>query len=490
MFQNTQQTQEIQQWNSVYKNPSLLWLLFILSALSFLTTIQLSYLGEEAVYTITSMEMAQNQQWMVPTLYGDNYARPPLLNWFMIPIAEILGWDQVLMVSRLMAGVATVATGLILFWLVKKLFADRFFAVLSALFYLSGDVLFRRGWLAYADPLFSLFVFASIALLWVSLEEKRKVLLLFAILNLMASFLTKAISGYIFYAVALMVVYWKSSHTKRQFLLQPWVLILHGFALFFPFFWYKYISQSAHGEGMIQELFIKWDIENLGSYVSKLLFYPLDTCLHWLPVSGIIVYYWIKTLKQNGKGNTQKNKQAFFNEPNLRVAVWIFGLNYIPYWLAPETHTRYLMPLYPFLAIIMAGLLMSLDLNLNKIKVVIYWMVAAILLKYGMAIWGLPFYEERYRGDYHAVAQDILSRTQSAALFTNNLTAIGLSVTAHINVLKWPEATLIKPPLDWQRGFLIADSADIPDTRISKEYILGRHRLYLLCRGQACETNY
>ena len=34
-----------------------LWLLYALAALSFLTTLHLPYVGEEGVYTITSLEM-------------------------------------------------------------------------------------------------------------------------------------------------------------------------------------------------------------------------------------------------------------------------------------------------------------------------------------------------------------------------------------------------------------------------------------------------
>jgi hypothetical protein len=65
------------------------------------TTLGLPYIGEEAVYTITSLEMRLNHDYFVTTLYGTNYGRPPLLNWLIIPLAEMLGWDRMLLASRL-----------------------------------------------------------------------------------------------------------------------------------------------------------------------------------------------------------------------------------------------------------------------------------------------------------------------------------------------------------------------------------------------------
>lgn len=97
------------------------WWLYAAAALSFATTLTLPYIGEEAVYTITSLEMRLNHDFLVNTLYGANYGRPPLLNWLIIPLAEMMGWERVLLASRLIAAVATVATGLVLAWLTLNL---------------------------------------------------------------------------------------------------------------------------------------------------------------------------------------------------------------------------------------------------------------------------------------------------------------------------------------------------------------------------------
>jgi hypothetical protein len=81
--------------------PTRLWLLYTLAAASFLTTLHLPYIGEEAVYTITSMEMWTQRDFLVPTLFGSLYGRPPLYNWLIIPLANLFGWDHVLVAARL-----------------------------------------------------------------------------------------------------------------------------------------------------------------------------------------------------------------------------------------------------------------------------------------------------------------------------------------------------------------------------------------------------
>ena len=89
----------------------LLWIAYAVAALSFVTTLTLPYVGEEAIYTIAAMEMKVRGEYFVNTLYGTNHGQPPLLNWLIIPLADSFGWQHVLVASRLVAACATTATG-------------------------------------------------------------------------------------------------------------------------------------------------------------------------------------------------------------------------------------------------------------------------------------------------------------------------------------------------------------------------------------------
>ncbi|HXH54684.1 MAG TPA: hypothetical protein VNK03_02950, partial [Gammaproteobacteria bacterium] len=388
-----------------------LWLIFAL--LSFLTTLSLPYIGEEAVYTLTSLEMAFNHEWFVPLFYGTPYTRPPLFNWFIIPLAYLLGWTHVLIASRLVAMAATACTSLVLMWLVQKCFKNKSLTLFCALIYLSGDVLFRRGWLAYADPLFSFCVFSAIACLWVAIEEERPQLLFFATIGLIASFLTKALTGYIFYGLSAAMLFYRYD-SKRFFLFKPLSLISHGVAIAFPFVWNATVTEGAHGSSMVHDVLAKLNFAQFTTYITKVLLFPFDVFVRWLPVSILAVYFIFQNRQKKIMVDILKNQYA-------KTAVWILIFNIMPYWLAPETHVRYIMPLYPLIAFVLGYMIWQL--GKNAIRTTFLTFVVCVMLRYVAGIWGFPYYEAHYRGNYEAVARDILSITQGRPLYANDVTA-------------------------------------------------------------------
>ena len=137
------------------------------------------------------MEMKARGEYFINTLYGTNHGQPPLLNWLIIPLADGLGWQHVLVASRLVAACATIATGLVLAWLVAALTQDERFAAFAALVYLTSDALIYHGWLAYTYPLFAFFTFAAIACLWVAATRRSLALAWVAAAAVSCAALTK-----------------------------------------------------------------------------------------------------------------------------------------------------------------------------------------------------------------------------------------------------------------------------------------------------------
>ena len=98
-----------------------------------------------------------------------------------------------------------------------------------------------------------------------------------------------------------------------------------------------------------------------------------------------------------------------------------------------------------------------------------------------------PLYQARYRGaNYAETAQIIRDRTQGPALYTNNVSASGLSVAAHINVARLPQPPLTFPPTKWVDGFVMAYEPDPKLGEVAAQYRPGGNVFYLLCRGAAC----
>ncbi len=445
------------------------WLVALAAAALF-APLGAPYVGEEGVYTLMALEMGRNHDWWQPTLFGMAYSRPPLFQWLTVPLAEFLGWRHVLAATRLVAIAATLGTAAILHRLVRGLGGDRDLALFAVLAFFSGDVLVKRGWLAYADPLFALFTFAAIGALILAVHRPRPGLLLPAVTALSLAFLSKVFTAYLFYGVALAVLLWR--HPNRGLLWRPSALLLHLAALVFPFAWHFWISGGRQGGDALPVILHKLQAIEPGPYLARLLGYPLETLLKLAPLS--LVALW---LRYRAPGWSPPAPQL-----PMALLLWVLGLNYLPYWLAPEGNIRYLMPLYPLFALLWAWWI--LGARAGGARLALRWMTAFVLLAGLWGLWGLPWFQaQRKNGDYPAVAAAILARTHGHPLYYRDTSATGLAVAAEIDLRRLPGPLLRAPPPDWDDGFLVSDR---PEGRVSARFDLPEHRLFLLCRGPAC----
>lgn len=414
------------------------------------------------------MEMAFYRDWITPTVYGANYGRPPFFNWLMLPFGFYFGWQPILIIARLITLFLTMSTAVGLMWFVRRIFHHRTLAIVAGVVYLSGDVLFRRGWLAYSDPLFSFFVFGAMALLWVAVLEKNRLFLALSLLSVIGAFLSKAYTGYAFYTGAWFIL--ALSRENRKFLLNGSNIVLQAVAFLFPLVWYLNVSQGAHGSVMLSDIMARFQLGNLISYGLKIVFFPIDIFLRWLPISGLLLYFGWEKINQKIFKDIQ--------EPKILTLLGIILLNLLPYWVAPETHPRYLMPLYPFIAIGLAYGVLTLEEK--KLKSIFWVFVVMIGARFGMGLWGFPYYERHYRGDYEAVAEDVLSIVQDAPLYADDGHFPAINVTAIIDAKLLPRAILVRPSFGKPGGYFLSKTKDIKNTVVKKEYYLGRHPLYLL----------
>jgi 4-amino-4-deoxy-L-arabinose transferase-like glycosyltransferase len=448
----------------------------VAAAASFLTTLELPYVGEEGVYTISSLEMWLSRDFLVSTLYGAVYGRPPLYNWVIIPVANLFGWDHVLAAARLVTAVATVLTGLVLAWLAVKLTSNRVLAALAALIYLSGDALFYRGWLAYSDPLFSLFVFSAIACLWVGLHEDRPVLVWLAVAAATCAFLTKVQTAYLFYGISLLVLCARRDYRAR--LLRPWPIFAHvaGAAAFL--LWHYVATSGANLQDTSHHLLHKATTVDLREYLRQLALFPLETLVRFLPASALAAWFWYRHHRQ-----PLSDGGAADGFP-LTPLVWLLVLNWLPYWLGPHSHIRYVLPLYPLFALLLAWLVSRT--GAARIKQAAYWLAAAIALKYAFGLWAFPAHQHKYRGDQIAAAARIEQRSEGFPTYANDDSATGLAVTARIDERRYPRAPLVRPPREWTDGFVLSYSPDQSLGEVAEVVTLRNDKIYLLCRGAAC----
>ena len=452
------------------------WWLYAAAALSFATTLTLPYIGEEAVYTITSLEMRLNHDFLVNTLYGANYGRPPLLNWLIIPLAEMMGWERVLLASRLIAAAATVATGLVLAWLTLNLTRNRKLAALSAAVFLSGDALFYRGWLAYSEPVFTLCIFGAIACLWVSVLRRRGMLLWVAALLLACGFLTKEQTAYLYYGVAFAALLLQRD--ARLYLFSVNSVLAHAAALVAVVVWNAVLTHGMQNitVGVIAQKLMTVEI---GDYLNQLWSFPLETVLRFIPASLIAIYFgW--------RQRTAPATDAAGAKFPWHVLLAMLSVNYLPYWLGPKTHIRYIMPLYPLISLLIAAAIWRC--GDRPVVIAARWLAAVVVLRYVIGLWGFPWYLQHYRGDYAGTAAQIAATTHGFPLYATDVSASGLSVTAHLDAMRYPEPYLRWPPPQWDSGFVLSYTPNAELGQVKASFRLGGNMLYLLCRGAACGT--
>jgi 4-amino-4-deoxy-L-arabinose transferase-like glycosyltransferase len=451
------------------------WRLYWVAALTFLPTLFFYYVGEEAIFPVSALEMWHQGEWLQRLLFGGDLEHMPLYTWLIMPLAAFVGWEFLLPVTRAITVSATVISGLVTAQLVMRLYGDRFLAAFSAVIFITlSDLFLYRGWLAYVDPLFSLFVFLAIATLWLACERRDSWYLFGAVLSLSAAFLSKALTAYTFYAGAALVLLFRAEY--RPFLLSWRSLIMHLAAFALPLVWFAAIAPArSQGNRMFAEITAKLAPEHLGGYLAKLVLYPLEFALACAPV--LFVALW----------HTVRNRQwpVAADDRHTRTALGILGLNFLPYWLAPHSHIRYLLPLFPLAALLLARGLLALGTPAQTSAR--RWIQGLIVVKLLLVLLAFPWYQQHYRGaNYREAAMDILQRTAGFPLHTLNVSASGLSVAAYLDVARLPDDPVRFPPQDWTDGFLMTYD-DLPaHGRRVETYRLGGNELLLFCRGRAC----
>ena len=450
--------------------------LLLMTALSFAPALAFYYVGEEAIFPISSLEMWHQREWIQQPLFGASLQHNPLFNWLIIPCASLIGWEYMLPVTRALTIAATFATAGVLAWLASQVTRDAVFGRFAALVYLTlSDVLLYRGWLAYVDPLFGFFVFAAIAALWVACEEGRLRLIAVAIICLTCAFMSKAFTAYVFYGAAALVLIMRAPY--RRVLLTPVSIALHVVAVLAPLSWLALLPKNAgQGTRMFNEILAKLTPDSWADYLGRLLVFPLETALRLLPAVAVAGYLlW--------------TRRAVFADDTarpLRIAGWIAFINYLPYWLSPHGNIRYLLPMYPVIALVLACVLWSAWQH--SAETILRWLGAAVIVKLIAVVILFPYYQLHYRGEnYAAAARDIIDYTAGQALYTTDVSASGLSVAGYIDAWRYPQTPpLLWPPVQWDSGFVLSYTLNPQLGELAKKYQLGGNDLYLLCRGAAC----
>ena len=463
----------------VAANPSLRqwWLLYVVAVASFVPTFGYYLVGEEGILVNSSLEMWQRGDWLRLWFYGGDARHGVFANWLIIPLASALGWEYAPGVVRAVMVGATAISGLFVAGLAYRLYRDAVLAALAGVIYVTfADVLLYRGWLGYRDPLVGMLVFGAIASLWMAVHTQRAIWLTATLVYATCAFLTKGIIAYVFVGAAVLV--FLCQREARAFLLRPAPLVLAVLTLCLPYVWFHWmIGDQAQGGRMATEIGDKLVPLGVGPYLWKLAAYPFETVVRTAPVS-VLVLWWL------WRGKLAK---ALLMDRRVTTALAMAGIAFLPFWLAPQSHFRYLLPILPLLALVFAVCVSRL--GDTAARVTWRWLWVAVGLKLMIVVALFPYYQHRVRGENYAqVARQVLQRTAGFALYTHDVSAAGLSVTAYMNIQRLPKPVLTFAPAQWDNGFAVSNRADEKLGKVAEQYPLGSNVLYLHCRGAACDA--
>jgi len=335
--------------------------------------------NEESLRTQIAFEMWHSGNYLQPTFLGELYFnKPPLFNWLIVLYSYIIPWGE--MTARAVSLSFLLLTTLLVGIFSHYLFRNLSSATLSSLVFLTfGNVLFFYGFLAEIDMTFTFFVFLGISLLYIWWNTGSKVVGFFAGVVFGLAFLLKGLPAYAFMGIStLTFALYKKSPAK---VFKPDALLVYIPSLLIPLLW---IIQTPEP---IQYLANLWResfsrVEGDFSRLRHMLFFPLLNFKDTLPWSFLFLL------------SLYASRKDLDFPPQLRAIFLLFLVNYIPYWVS-NSAGRYIMPLYPLLAILFAYYLhKALKVEVFR-KLFLITILIVILLKFIHGLFFFPYAENR-----------------------------------------------------------------------------------------------
>ncbi|MEO2153725.1 MAG: glycosyltransferase family 39 protein [Aquificota bacterium] len=343
-------------------------------------TAQLPLRGEEANRILVAYEMHYFGDYFNPTHLGKPYyLKPPLFNWVIILFSDLFGWK--VETARLVSVVASFLTVLLVYLFVKKLLKNELIALLSAVVLLTlGDLALFYGFLAEIDA-FHMFLFALLSFVVFKLLHEGKIELAFLAAGFLGGliFLTKGFPVVYHLPVIVFLLFWYFSRLREFLTTKPfWAIV--GASIPLGVWLWKVKAPLVYLKALWRESFNRTPLAEKHGFFKHLLVYPLLNFRQMMPYSLFLPKLEIKIFS------------SLPRETLLLAA--LIGLNYLPYWVSPGGEGRYILIVFPFIAVVLAwGLKNFLLKELNgKLS-----LLPAFFL---LALWGICAFLLVLNGDY------------------------------------------------------------------------------------------
>ncbi len=306
-------------------------------------TIQLwdeSRVGDHAI------AMIRNNNWIVPTYHGDPdmwMTKPPLMPWLQALLMKTIGYNE--LAVRLPSAFAALGTCLLLFYFLRKKLNDFLPGVIAAIVLVTvpGYVIAHGTRTGEYDSLVTMFMTGYAIFFFLYCEEKKGKYLLWTFAFLIFAALTKGIQGVVFAPALLVYAIYKKSVVAALKEKQLYI----GIAGFIVFVVGYYLLREHYNPGFLK---IMWENEIGGRYSTVIEGHKGGP---WEYMNQLITtyfnYWYLLVIPGVLTGVFSKDKAI----KDITVFATIFAFLYLIIISGAQTQIYwYLLPAYPFLAIL------------------------------------------------------------------------------------------------------------------------------------------
>ena len=356
------------------------------SGLSEITTQQ----SDETYYLSSGLSMVKSGDWITPVFEGQEprFQKPILFYWLVALSFKIFGVN--IFSGRLPSVIFATSGILLIYYFSLILFGNYRGALFSSLILLSSPLYFLNARAARTDMVLTFFI--SLSMLFFAkgfFEEKnRRRNFVFSFIAMGLATMTKGPPGFLIPFIT-MVIFLSASRRNRSALrdiLSPWPFI---FFLLIVVPW-PLAMYALHGDKFISTFIVSELFSRVGRSSIDLLSnfgYYLGTMVrHFFPWSIFLLFGILSTKK----GESNRDKVLF-------LSLWLAVTLVMFTFFVSSTHSRYLLPLSPALALLSGEYLVRIEeqgLFKNRIfKLIVLSILSLFLIMaFVMLLLALPIY--------------------------------------------------------------------------------------------------
>jgi len=369
--------------------------------------------GEEANRILVALEMLSSGDFFNPTHLGESYFnKPPLFNWLIALSYSSLGninWinfgkassiEWGIFSARLVSILSVFLTAFLLFFFLKNVKNSliKNLAFIGTFIFLTlGDLLFFYGFLAEIDA-FLMFLFWCWFVLTFFLLQRSKILTAFLWSGLMTAlyFLTKGFPAFYHIPITFLFLLWFFKKEKNLFSLRNFSAYLIPLVGILAFWFWNLKFPFKYLHTLWNESFNRLPSQENTLFFKHLLTYPLLNFKQTLPHSLFFLGKLKDAIKKISFRIHIQTSEG--NSISLAFLSLVFFINYLPYWISPKGEGRYILILFPIIAIIFALVLKNFywhTILKNWIyKLAFIFLLIVSLLDIALWCWHLNFFVE------------------------------------------------------------------------------------------------